>query len=82
MGMRLMGAYLMSACLMSVSHGRVPHKHVSQRRAKPGASTDDTLGAVFGAKSSAKSVTGPWGAMYCRTRHCLAPKAKTVLLQT
>jgi hypothetical protein len=44
-------------------HGHAPHGHVSQRHAKPGASTDDTPGAVFGAKSSAKSVTDPWGAM-------------------
>jgi hypothetical protein len=43
-----------------VSHRHAPHGHASQRRAKPGAGTNNTLRAVFGAKPSAKSVTDPW----------------------
>jgi hypothetical protein len=64
--MHLMGAYLM---------GHAPHGHASQSR-------KHTLGAVFGAKSSAKSVTDLWGAMiskggamYSRARSLLRAAA-------
>src|SRR5271170_301428 len=58
-----------------VPHGRVPrvrvpHRHVRHGHAPHGRaaqkvlqSRKHTLGAVFGAKSSAKSVTDLWGAM-------------------
>jgi hypothetical protein len=63
MGMHLMGVYFMGVYLMARTSWACTSWACIQRRAKPGASTDDSLGAVFGAKSSAKSVTDAWGAM-------------------
>jgi hypothetical protein len=64
----LTGVYLMGVSRRRVpygraSHRRAPHWRASYRRAKPGASVNDTLSAVFGAKSGAKGITDPWGAM-------------------
>jgi hypothetical protein len=59
MGVYLMGAYLMGAYLMGMRLIGMHLKGVQSHEPVH----NDTLDAVFGAKSSAKSVADPWGAM-------------------
>jgi hypothetical protein len=60
MSVRLRGVHLTDVYLMGVY---LMGMHLKGVQSQKPVRINDTLGAVFRAKSSAKSVTDPWGAM-------------------